>query len=262
MASAPPRRGCLSRVAPLALLLVAGVALSRVAERGDALHGAAAPAAEGVLAKGPNPQALASSRDFVLTPERESGLFAQLGAADQAWVPRAEPIPGGGTRYVYQKRPDDQPLTLEQIKALMRHPPRFDLERSVIRQLLTQMRQSGVTLLLGPPRKQGAAGEWEPARGVLRIRPDIPSKGSREFARVLNHEAIHVAQSCRNGGLSAYPKLLGLSRQVQGSARRHLQEPLYRNSSALERALEEEAYANQDNLQIGIRLITAHCRLG
>jgi hypothetical protein len=97
---------------------------------------------------------------------------------------------------------------------------------------------------------------------VLRIRPDIPSKGSREFARVLNHEAIHVAQSCRNGSLSAYPKLLGLSRQVQGAARRHLQEPLYRNSSALERALEEEAYANQDNLQLGVRLITAQCRLG
>jgi hypothetical protein len=243
MASAPARFGCLSRVAALALLLVAGASLSRLAQR-------------------PNPQALVSSGDFVLTPERESGLFAQLGAADQAWVPRAEPIPGGGTRYVYQKRPDDQPLSLVQIKALMRDPPTFVMERSVIRQLLTQMRQSGVTVLIGPPRKQGAAGEWDPARGVLRIRPDIPAKGSREFARVLNHEAIHVAQSCRNGALSAHPKLLGLSRQVQGAARRHLQEPLYRNSSALERALEEEAYANQDNLQLGVRLITAHCRLG
>jgi hypothetical protein len=243
MASAPARFGCLSRVAALALLLVAGASLSRLAQR-------------------PNPQALVSSGDFVLTPERESGLFAQLGAADQAWVPRAEPIPGGGTRYVYQKRPDDQPLSLVQIKALMRDPPTFVKERSVIRQLLTQMRQSGVTVLIGPPRKQGAAGEWDPARGVLRIRPDIPAKGSREFARVLNHEAIHVAQSCRNGALSAHPKLLGLSRQVQGAARRHLQEPLYRNSSALERALEEEAYANQNNLQLGVRLITAHCRLG
>jgi hypothetical protein len=243
MASAPDRLGCLSRVAPLVLLLLVGLAVSLLAER-------------------PESQALVAPGDFVLTPDREPGLFAQLGAGDQAWVPRAEPIPGGGTRYVYQKRPDDQPLTLEQIKALMRDPPRFEVERTAIRQLLMQMRQSGVTVLLGSPRKQGAAGEWDPARGVLRIRPDIPLKGSREFARVLNHEAIHVAQSCRNGSLSAYPKLLGLSRQVQGAARRHLQEPLYRNSSALERALEEEAYANQDNLQLGVRLITAQCRLG
>ncbi len=262
MASAPARFGCLSRVAALALLFLTGAALSRLAERREALHGASVPAAEGVGAERPNPQALASSADFVLTPEGESGLFAQLGAGDQAWVPRAVPIPGGGTRYVYQKRPDDQPLSLEQIKALMRDPPTFATERSVIRQLLTQIRHSGVTVLLGPPRKQGAAGEWDPARGVLRIRPDIPAKGSREFARVLNHEAIHVAQSCRNGALTAHPKLLGLSRQVQGAARRHLQEPLYRNSGALERALEEEAYANQDNLQLGVRLITAHCRLG
>ncbi len=262
MARASSRFGCLSRVAALSLLLAAGAALSRLTERRDALHGASAPAAEGVLAERPNPEALASSADFVLTPQRESGLFAQLVAGDQAWVPRAEPIPGGGTRYVYQKRPDDQPLTLEQIKALMRDPPTFAMEQSVIRQLLSQMRHSGVTVLLGPPRKQGAAGEWDPARGVLRIRPDIPSKGSREFVRVLNHEAIHVAQSCRNGALSAHPKLLGLSRQVKGAARRHLQEPLYRNSSALERALEEEAYANQDNLQLGVRLITEQCRLG
>jgi hypothetical protein len=262
MASASPRFGCLSRAAALVLLLVAGAALSRLTERREALHGASVPAAEGGLAERPNPEALASSADFVLTPQRESGLFAQLGAGDQAWIPRAEPIPGGGIRYVYQKRSDDQPLSLEQIKALMRDPPTFATEQSVIRQLLTQMRRSGVTVLLGPPRKQGAAGEWDPARGVLRIRPDIPSKGSREFARVLNHEAIHVAQSCRNGALSAHPKLLGLSRQVQSAARRYLEEPLYRNSSALERALEEEAYANQDNLQLGVRLITAHCRLG
>jgi hypothetical protein len=123
------------------------------------------------------------------------------------------------------------------------------------------MRQAGVTVLLGPPRKQGAAGEWDPARAVLRIRSDIPAKGSREFARVLNHEAIHVAQSCRQGSLTAQPQLLGLSRRVQGAAIRHLQEPLYRNSTALERALEEEAYANQDNLQLGVQLIKAHCRL-
>jgi hypothetical protein len=199
--------------------------------------------------------------DFVLTSEREPGLMAQLGAGDQAWVPRAEPIPGGGTRYVYRKRPDEPPLSLEQIKALMRDPPSFAAERTAIRVLLTQMRQVGVTVLLGPPRKQGAAGEWDPARAVLRIRPDIPDKGSREFARVLNHEAIHVAQSCRRGSLTAQPRLLGLSRLVQGPALHHLQEPLYRNSTALERALEQEAYANQDNLQLGLQLITAHCRL-
>lgn len=245
MASAPDRSGCLIRLLPLALLLAGGAVLSRMADGPDR----------------PAPTAKLGAADFVLTPEREPGLMAQLGAGDQAWVPRAEPIPGGGTRYVYKKRPDEPPLSLEQIKALMRDPPSFAAERTAIRVLLTQMRQAGVTVLLGPPRKQGAAGEWDPARAVLRIRPDIPAKGSREFARVLNHEAIHIAQSCRRGSLTAQPRLLGLSRLVQGPALHHLQEPLYRNSTALERALEQEAYANQDNLQLGLQLITAHCRL-
>ena len=245
MASAPDRSGCLIRLLPLVLLLAGGAVLSRMADG----------------PKRPAPMATVGAADYLLTPEREPGLMAQLGAGDRAWVPRAEPIPGGGTRYVYKKRPDEQPLSLEQIKALMRHPPSFAAERSAIRLLLSQMRQAGVTVLLGPPRKQGAAGEWDPARAVLRIRSDIPAKGSREFARVLNHEAIHVAQSCRQGSLTAQPQLLGLSRRVQGAAIRHLQEPLYRNSTALERALEEEAYANQDNLQLGVQLIKAHCRL-
>ena len=246
MASAPDRSGCLIRLLPLALLLAGGAVLSRMADGPDR----------------PVPTVKLGAADFVLTPEREPGLMAQLGVGDQAWVPRAEPIPGGGTRYVYKRRSDDPPLSLEQIKALMRDPPSFAAERTAICLLLTQMRHVGVTVLLGPPRKQGAAGEWDPARAVLRIRPDVPAKGSREFARVLNHEAIHVAQSCRRGSMTAQPQLLGLSRHVQGDALQHLSEPLYRNSTPLERALEEEAYAHQDNLRLGLQLLRTHCLQG
>jgi hypothetical protein len=245
MVSAPARSGCLSRLAALVLLLLGGVGLSSIADR---------PQSPDQAQAGPN--------DFELNPSREPGLFAQLRAGDQAWVPRAEPIPGGGTRYVYRKPPDQPPLTLEQIKALMRDPPTFHRERQVIGLLLSDLRRAGVMVVLGPPQKQGAAGEWDPSGALLRIRPDIPSKGSREFARVLNHEAIHVAQSCRRGALNAQPKPLGLSRAMSPTQARYLDEPLYRQSSPLERLLEEEAYANQDRLQLGAQLIRAHCRIG
>lgn len=198
--------------------------------------------------------------DFVISENGEPALFSQLSKADQAWSPRAEPIPGGGTRYTYKRNTGDPPLSLIQLKALIRHPPSFRSEQQSIRLLLRQLSEIGVAVVLGPPRQRGAAGEWEPRQAVLRIRPDVPDQGSREFLRVLGHEAIHTVQSCRNGDVRAHPGLLGLPRRVSQPQRRHLTEPLYANASPLERALEEEAYANQNNVNLISNLITAHCR--
>lgn len=207
------------------------------------------------LAGQPRPAPALGPSDLALVPAREAGLFAQLAAADARWTPRAEPIPGAGTRYIYKRRSGDPPLSVEQVKALIRNPPRFDREQAAIRALLLSLRRAGVTVALGPPRLQGAAGEFDLRRRVLRIRPDIPDQGSREFAKVLNHEAIHVAQSCRRG------QLLGLSRELDAASRRHLAEPLYANASARVLALEAEAYANQERLSLGPQLLARHCRL-
>ena len=186
--------------------------------------------------------------------------MAQLSAADTSWIPRVEPIPGVGSRYVYKRQAGDPPLSVDQVKQLLRDPPRFDQERMVIQSLLEALRRSGVSVVLGPPRLHGAAGEWDPQRRVLRIRPDVPAKGSREFVRVLNHEAIHVAQSCRGRGwFQERPQLLGLSQRLNASAASHLAEPLYATATPHQQALEVEAYANQDQLDLGAQLLAAHC---
>ena len=238
---------------PLVIVLVLAGAGAAVLTRPDAWP-------EPLLAALPAPQPQLQPQDFPLDPGREGVLFSQLDAADRDWQPRAEPIPGGGTRYLYKRRAGDPPLNLAQIKALMLNPPSFAMERRAIDALLLELRRVGARVVLGPPRKQGAAVEWEPRRNVLRIRPDVPGKGSREFVRVLNHEAIHVAQSCRRGSLSARPMPLGLSRAVDARALRNLSAPVYANASPQERVLEEEAYANQENLSLGLQLLQAHCR--
>ena len=198
--------------------------------------------------------------DFLLTAAQEPGLMAQLSAADTSWIPRVEPIPGVGSRYVYKRQAGDPPLSVDQVKQLLRDPPRFDQERMVIQSLLEALRRSGVSVVLGPPRLHGAAAEWDPQRRVLRIRPDVPAKGSREFVRVLNHEAIHVAQSCRGRGwFQERPQLLGLSQRLNASAASHLAEPLYATATPHQQALEVEAYANQDQLDLGAQLLAAHC---
>jgi hypothetical protein len=208
----------------------------------------------------PSPRSLPPQT--LLDSSTQAALLAQLTAADREWLPRVERLADGRNRYVYKRRAGEAPLSLEQVKALLRNPPSFDREHGAIRQMLGSLERSGVVVLLEQPRKPGAAGEWNPRRAELRIRPDVPGKGSVEFARVLNHETIHVAQSCRGGGLRAQPKPLGLPRELDARARQHLAEPLYAKASARERVLEEEAYAGQGQLSLGTQLLAAHCRLG
>jgi hypothetical protein len=188
------------------------------------------------------------------------GVLEQLQQADRSWLPRAEPLGDGRIRYVYKRRLNDPPLTIEQIEDLRRNPPSHDIERRAITGLLAMLERVGVQVVIGPPRKARAAGEWEPAARTLRIRPDVIGKGSVEFARVLNHEAIHVAQSCRHGGLGARPRPLGLSIVLDPISQRHLEDPVYARASASELRLEREAYANQNQLSLGAALLANECR--
>ena len=192
----------------------------------------------------------------------ETSLAAQLQAADRDWLPRAEPLDGGGTRYIYKRRAGEPELSIAEIRALIIDPPSHLAERRAISDLLELLRRSGVVVVLRQPIKTGAAAEWDPQQRSLRIRPDVPGRGSVEFARVLNHEAIHVAQSCAAGGLAARPKLLGIAVPLTPALQAQLQEPLYAEASATERALELEAYAHQDQLAVGLALVKLHCRDG
>ena len=194
----------------------------------------------------------------------QGGLLAQLRQADNAWVPRAEPLPGGGTRYLYKRRPGDPELTIPQIRALMASPPNREQERRSITSLLRTLDRAGTAVGLMDPLKPGAAAEWDPQARTLRIAPTVPQQGTVEFARVLNHEAIHVAQSCAAGGLGASPKPLGLplaagGKTLQLPADHPLQDPVYANLSPLEERMEKEAYALQDRLGVGERLVRALC---
>jgi hypothetical protein len=189
-----------------------------------------------------------------------ASLLGQLRLADQSWRPRAMPLPDGGIRYLYKRRADDPLLSVAQIKERLRNPPDFELELRAIARLIPALERLGVLVVLTPPIKRGAAAEWDPTARTIRIQPSVVGNGSAEFARVLNHEAIHVAQSCRRGGLAALPKLLGLSTELNAQGQRHLGDPVYAGASPLERALEREAYANQHNLELAIALLANECR--
>jgi len=249
-------RGSAAVVAGL-LLLGAG-AISHWQSRRDPVAPSAGAAGQAAAAADASGAALPVRSQ--LDSSTLATLLARLEQADRSWLPRVELLPDGRRRYVYKRRAGDPPLSLDQVKQLLRDPPRFEREQQAIRQLLSRLEQSGAVVVLDHPIRHGAAGEWNPRRGELRIRPDVPAKGSQEFARVLNHESIHVAQSCRGGSLHAQPRPLGLPRILDARARQHLAEPLYARVSARERVLEEEAYGGQDQLMLGPQLLAAHCR--
>ena len=187
-------------------------------------------------------------------------LLDQLSLADQSWRPRAVPLPDGGVRYLYKRRADDPLLSVAQIRQRLLNPPTFEEERQAIVRLIPALEQLGVQVVVGRPIRRGAAAEWDPTARTIRIQPSVVASGSAEFARVLNHEAIHVAQSCRHGGVAASPKLLGLPTQLDAQGQRHLADPVYGGASPLERALEREAYANQNRLGLAIGLLARECR--
>ena len=239
----------------LAVLLLAGAGLSWLQRGGDA------PKEEVPQASGGETAAeLTLPLNWQLTASSERTLFQRLDQADRLWRPRLERLPGGGQRITYRRRAGEKPLSTAQLRQLIANPPSYRSERDAIGVLLQQLERSGVVIVVRQPKQQGAAGEWNPRRGELRLRPDVASKGTVNFARVLNHEAIHVAQSCKGGSLFARPQLLGLSRSLSASGRRHLQQPLYAKASREQRLLEEEAYANQEQLNLGWELLARHCR--
>ena len=189
------------------------------------------------------------------------GLLQQLAEGDARWTPRVEYLSSGGTRYVYRRRSGEPPLSLAQIRALIDLPPSFDKEREAVVELLRTLQDVGVQLDLTKPRKRAAAAEWDGASRTLRIDPSVVGHGTLDFARVLNHEAIHVAQSCFGGGLRATPKLLGIDNQLTPELAEQLDQPTYAEATSAERALEAEAYANQNRLGLGAALVSRYCPL-
>lgn len=191
----------------------------------------------------------------------QRGLLRKLAEGDARWTPRVEYLSDGGTRYIYRRRPGEPPLNLDQIRALIDLPPSYERERDAVVELLRALQDGGVQLDLIKPHKRAAAAEWDGASRTLRVDPVVVGHGSLDFARVLNHEAIHVAQSCFGGGLRAPPKLLGIDNALTPELARQLEQPTYAEATPAERALEAEAYANQNRLGVGAALVSRHCPL-
>ena len=194
-----------------------------------------------------------------LAAAEDADLWQRLHRGDALWRPRIE-VRGDGRRvYRLRRLAGDPPLDLAAIQALERAADPFAADRQQVRELIETLRRHGVLLRLGPPRRRGALAEWEPRARVLRLRPDALDQGHRGLARILNHEAIHVAQSCAAGGLNRSPQLLGLPRALPADLEPVLASDTYALLDDGGRELEREAFAGQGSAGLGVQLIRRHC---
>jgi len=187
-------------------------------------------------------------------------LFSKLEDADQQWLPQEELLPNGSTRYLYKRRSGEPELSIAALRSLINDPPTFQREREAINDLLETLRQSGVKVMLTPTVKKGAAAEWDHREGVLRIQPHMTGKGSLDFLRVLNHEAIHVAQSCHAGSLLSRPVSLGIPVSKSTTLVKTLSDPIYADASNWEKQLEAESYGMQNQIGKANELVRIHCK--
>lgn len=199
--------------------------------------------------------------DRMSPPIDPNHLLSKLEDADLQWQPQEELLPDGGVRYLYKRRSGEPDLSVAELRSLMDNPPTFHRERQAILALLESLRQAGVKVLLTPTLKKGAAAEWDHRQAVLRIQPQMTAKGSQDFLRVLNHEAIHVAQSCRGGTLRARPQVLGLPIAAPSlELKNNLNDPVYANASDWEKELEREAYGLQNEVSTAKKLVKRECK--
>lgn len=190
-----------------------------------------------------------------------SELIAQLEEADYQWQPRQEILPDGSTRYVYKRRSGEPDLNVTQLRQLIETPPTFHNERQNVLNLFKTLQAAGVRVHLSPTIKKGAAAEWDHRLATLRIQPQMTDRGSVDFLELLSHEAIHVAQSCRGGSLTARPKPLGLVAVGSSQVRQRLNDPVYKNTSQWEMSLEREAYGSQNNSDKVKQILEKECKL-
>ena len=117
-----------------------------------------------------------------------------------------------------------------------------------------------VLVVVGAPSLKGAAGEWDPTRQTIRISPGSLSKGSEVVLKILNHEAIHVAQSCRNGGINYKPKPLEIELSPAKIFRQQLSSDIYSQIGEQTRRLESEAYSYEYSSKAARYYLAKYCK--
>ena len=166
----------------------------------------------------------------------------------------------GNKRYRYIATKGEKSKTREQIERDAEELEKtISTSRKRTKNLLKMLRDVGVTVAIGNPGKAGAAAVWSPRIQTIKISREKMEEGSQAVLRVLNHEGIHVAQSCKNGGINYKPIPLGLKLSPTEIYKTQIGSKIYEKSSKKVKRLEKEAYSYEFSNRATIYLIKKEC---
>ena len=115
----------------------------------------------------------------------------------------------------------------------------------------------GIQVVVGDPSIHGASAEWDASRRTMTISSQTMRQGSGAVLQAINHEAVHIAQSCKAGGIGTGGVALGIG--TSGDAAQALQHEVYEGVSEEEKQLELEAYTLTNREGAGIAAAIQHC---
>ena len=122
---------------------------------------------------------------------------------------------------------------------------------------VSTLERLGIEIVVGNPSIDGASAEWDAANRTMTISSATMQQGAGAVLQAMNHEAVHVAQSCKAGGVGKAGKALGIG--TSGAAAEALQHEVYESVSREEKQLELEAYTLTNQAGAGINAAVDHC---
>ena len=182
-----------------------------------------------------------------------------LKKADKRNSPKMIIYPDSSKSIIYKKSNFQKELSQKELIYLIKNPRNFYQEQNFVEEALKFLNQLGISVFFSELNDKKGSAYWLPEKQIIKIDSKTLNAGSLTFAKILNHEMIHVAQSCKGGSINSFPKLIGLNEKLNQEKNYLLSSEVYKNLPKSQISLEKEAYSYQDNLSAGKYLINKYC---
>ncbi len=188
-----------------------------------------------------------------------NNLLKELIVSDGELIPKLVVLEDGRERYNYIKLPGDDDLNLKEIKKrILLGPDYYKKDREKISILLKKINELGINNQI-TNIESGALGTWTSNKKLIQIDQKVVKRGSRIFLDVLNHESVHIAQSCFNGSIDSYPKRIGLPLEFSKNLELNLSHNLYSKNTEEGLYIEREAFTYSKVEDAALKLIEKFC---